>query len=426
MKTKTKGGDGAVLAAPVTVGAVTVRPWKPGKVMLDFTLPNGMRPRPIVAATTSAAAQNMASQIATAIEAQRLGIASDDPMTMVLKFQGKQTGPAHTKSITISEAIAEAIERGSHARPYVKRDYRRKANQFVRWFAATHPALSNRWESVRFDVLQEYANSLAKLSHSARHVRWVPISLTARYWAARDPELYRNHCVLVRFPEGRRQEVGAVLPAASVEPFFAALRELQPSLYPLAALTVLAGLRVTEAASLRFCDVDLVAGTVTVTDTGTHVPKNHSSWRTIALSKMAHRALREIMQPIQPIDRSAPLFLTARGCDLNFHNINVSWTRFLKYLNRLEGGVHKTPAGSFSRLPGWSLRGGRRTFATIALKGDADRELLKRYLGHTAGDMLGEHYQKTDLADMKKVAAAFDLGFVNQLSTVAEPISEAV
>lgn len=72
------------------------------------------------------------------------------------------------------------------------------------------------------------------------------------------------------------------------------------------------------------------------------------------------------------------------------------------------GGPYRRPEatqGKASVHPGAKLRA---AFATMAGKAGAPDRLLKAYLGHSSGDILGGHYRKINLDELRTVSGAMD------------------
>jgi integrase len=408
-----KSAAPAQLTESQHVDGVTVRPWKPGKVQLDFPLPDGSRPRPIIKAPDTYAALQAAKDVATCLDAQRRGIAVEDPMEVVARLQGRKT--RRTDVLAIGAAIECAITHGSQARPEWKHELRLNADLFTTWLKANRAQMANDWAALDYGAVQEYVGTLAHLSSDRATHRLAPIRLAAMYWTRQKPHLYHDITAGVRMPEGKPKGAIVTLSPAQVPKFLEHVQNLQPSLYPLAALSIYAGLRVYESAHLRACDVDLKAGTIRVTDTETHTPKNKGSYRTLPVGSHALAVLKSAPQPIA---KEAALFLTPSGLPWVKKRLDDAWKRFLRALDKHNETLEE--AKRFTIPEGFTMRGGRRTFSTLARKGGANRVLLQCYLGHAAADVLGQHYDAVDATDLATVPAAFELGFCgNVLSTAS-------
>jgi integrase len=179
-------------------------------------------------------------------------------------------------------------------------------------------------------------------------------------------------------------------------------------------LQALCGLRVLEAAALRVQDVDLKAGTVTVTDTGHHKPKTRDSYRTIPVCSEALAALRHAIDGQKVRPTNGEIFTNQKGHRWVKDALTLRWGRTLahaaaepKRIKREGTGKPLTlnPHGlGMARLGAIPARKLRAAFATMAGQLGAPDRLLKAYLGHSSGDMLGGHYRRIDLDELRLVS----------------------
>jgi len=172
-----------------------------------------------------------------------------------------------------------------------------------------------------------------------------------------------------------------------------------PDLWPIACLQALAGLHVYEAMALRAQDVDLNAGTVTVTDTGHHKPKTRDSFRAIPICNEVAQALRAALtgQTVRPASRE--LFTNRKGNLWVKNAIGLCWRRTLRRAARDLGMARLT------EVPPRKLRA---AFSTMAGRLKVPDRLLKAYLGHSSGDVLGGHYRRIDLDELRLVSEAMN------------------
>lgn len=63
-------------------------------------------------------------------------------------------------------------------------------------------------------------------------------------------------------------------------------------------------------------------------------------------------------------------------------------------------------------LRGFPPRKLRATFSTLAYLLGAEDRLLKRCLGHSSQDILGAHYLRIDIEDLRRIPALFDADWV--------------
>jgi integrase len=189
--------------------------------------------------------------------------------------------------------------------------------------------------------------------------------------------------------EGWRPAVG-VWTAAQTAQFLAQVRGHR--LYALFHLVALRGLRRGEAAGLRWSDLDLDAGTLTVTGQLQQLggrlvagpPKSDAGRRVIALDKTTIMALRE-HQARQQAERDAAgtrwtqtgyVFTSAVGKP-------VAPDRMTRLFRELVAG---------SGLPPVTLHGLRHGAATLALAAGADLKVVQDQLGHSTVVLTADTY----------------------------------
>ena len=294
---------------------------------------------------------------------------------------------------TIAEGLAEAIGLANTLEA-TRKERARRAMKFVEWLAEHHPGVKT-WDQLRPGMVQAYAVQLERAGKAFDTVRLdvAPIKLTWRYMADNYPDLVRPMPRIKLTPAPPR-EIECLEPA-EVAVLLEWLRDNAPNLWPMACLQALAGLRMLEAARLREQDVDLAAKTVTVTDTGFHRPKTRSSYRTIPVCDEVVASLRVAMtaQKIKPA--TGELFTNSRGDLWQRTALGHRWT------NTLRRFVRHTDNPRFAQIPARKLRA---AFVTMAgLLGVPDR-LLKVYVGHSPGDILGAHYRRVDVAELRTVS----------------------
>jgi integrase len=177
------------------------------------------------------------------------------------------------------------------------------------------------------------------------------------------------------------------------------LRKNEPGLYPMGVLASLAGLRMLEAAALRRQDIDFERSTVEITDTGEHVPKTASSYRVIPVCSEVLDALRVHLDGLKVIPATGELFRNRIGRVWGPDGLSRKWGKALAKASE------KTKVERFGEIPTHRLRS---SFATMARELGADRDTLKRYLGQSPGDILGDHYLKIDLDGMRSVSGLME------------------
>jgi integrase len=136
------------------------------------------------------------------------------------------------------------------------------------------------------------------------------------------------------------------------------------------------GLRVSEAANLRICDVDLDVGILTILETKFHkdrlVPVNN---------EFLHQLKEYSIENLKSKDKNSPFFPTSTG---NFYNVHSIYGAFRKFL--WDAGISHGGRGRGPRVHDI-----RHTFAVHCLRKwvlagddlDAAVPYLAAYMGHT-------------------------------------------
>jgi integrase len=201
--------------------------------------------------------------------------------------------------------------------------------------------------------------------------------------AVNDGLIQRNVASLVAAPRVERRQL-AVLTPAEIRSFLAAAEQ-----DPHGALWTLllgSGLRLGEALALRWQDLDLTAGTLTVTGSLRPVdgrirqpdqqrlarvePKTDSGWRTIALPTTVLTALtahRTAIADQKARSLAGYVFTTPRGTPIDPKNANRLFCRFLE-----ANGLRRTRVHDL-----------RHTAASIMLASGATFDDVRRHLGHS-------------------------------------------
>jgi len=189
--------------------------------------------------------------------------------------------------------------------------------------------------------------------------------------------------------EGWRPAVG-VWTAAQTAQFLAQVRGHR--LYALFHLVALRGLRRGEAAGLRWSDLDLDAGTLTVAGQLQQLggrliagpPKSDAGRRVIALDKTTITALRE-HRTRQQAERAAA---GTRWAETGYAFTTVTGTPFRP--DRMTRQFAKLVAAS--GLPPVTLHGLRHGAATLALAAGADLKIVQDQLGHSTITLTADTY----------------------------------
>lgn len=144
---------------------------------------------------------------------------------------------------------------------------------------------------------------------------------------------------------------------------------------PLVAVLVLAGLRISEACALRWRDVDLATGRLTVR----HGSKTAAGQRHIDLLPLLRDELLEHRARVRPDDPEAPVFVTARGRQRDRTNARQRVILpVIERANELLAGRELAP------LPeGLTAHKLRHTFASLLAACGEDPAYVMAQIGHT-------------------------------------------
>lgn len=297
----------------------------------------------------------------------------------------------------IGNALAEAI-RLRNTIPATQKERAGRAMQFVKWLAENHPTVKT-WDQLRPAIVQSYVVALERNGKAFDSVRLAlaPIKLAWRYMAENYSEMIKP-LPKIKLTRPPKREIEC-LNAAEVAALLDWLKVNAADIYAMAALAALAGLRQLEAAALRACDVDLSAGTVSINGDGIHKPKTRDSYRVLSLCSEALDAARGAMQNQRIVPTGGELFVNSEGEPWKREALSVRWTRTLRKASQALGKP---------RLAQIPAKGLRRSFATMASRLGVSDRLLKAYLGHSAGDMLGGHYRRIDMAELRTVSGAME------------------
>lgn len=235
------------------------------------------------------------------------------------------------------------------------------------------------------------------LAHDSIRLRLVPIESAWRRMHADYPERIKAPAIL-KLATPPRREIECLEPI-ELAALLDWLKVHKPNLWVMGCLMGLAGLRMLETAALRVQDVDLKARTITITETPHHKPKTRDSYRTIPVCGEALEALKAAMAGQRVRPATGELFTDAKGDPWKKTALSHRWT----YTMRRAACV-----SDITRLTQIPARKLRAAFASLAGRLGAQDRILKTYLGHSAGDVLGNHYMRIGLADMRTVSDAMN------------------
>jgi integrase len=316
--------------------------------------------------------------------------------------------------LPIRKALVEAIRAGGGQESHKARQLK-GTNAFMAFMSREYPDVAG-WGEVRPSMVAAWVRELQESGRAYDTVRLLlaPVRHASRFWSLEDPDLYRDVAKLARVKLERTDPKAVhALDPEQAKALLAWLRVNNRPLWPLAVLAAMAGLRQLEAAAVRRADLDLDAGTVTVTKTALHAPKNRASYRTIPLHPEAVETLRTYLadSPVRDLDPEQPLFLSRTHQPWTMSALLQAWRRALRNMT--------LPAG-------FTAHHLRATFATLARRGGADSRYLQAFLGHSRGDVLGEHYERITTEDLRaKVVAAFATEWIGKVASERQQTGNA-
>jgi len=179
----------------------------------------------------------------------------------------------------------------------------------------------------------------------------------------------RNPCDSVDSPKGYRGEI-MPLDKKQVQVLLATAKETQPRLYALYVLGVTTGLRQSELIGLRWSDLDMEGARLTVKRSvfkgKVNAPKTARSGRTVLLTSLAVRALRE--HNLNHRIGDSWVFSTRNGTPLDCGNLHRDyWKPLLRRAGLPDVTFHAAT---------------RHTCATLLLGQGVNLKLVADLLGH--------------------------------------------
>jgi integrase len=324
-------------------------------------------------------------------------------------------------TLSVHDALAESI-RLSKQRPYIRKDSTRRAALFEKWLKENFRGVKT-WDQVQPGMVQAYVNSLEErgLAYDTVKNHLKPVKAAWRHMAENYPDQVRP-LPTIKIQKRKVKAIQCLNPG-EVSELLAWLRVKSPALWPVATLQALVGLRMLEATSLRRQDIDFQRGTIEVTETDHHAPKTLSSHRVIPVCEEVLETLREHIEGMKVLPATGELFLNRKG---------NAWTAMgisLKFRRALSKAAKRLRLSRLGEIPPHRLRA---SFATMAARLDVPDRLVKRYLGHSATDVLGNHYQVVEDSEMREVSSQMGTwrklitraNFGNNLATSGDEIQE--
>lgn len=322
-----------------------------------------------------------------------------------------------SKSPGLREGITDAIEK-ARTRKGTETEAERKrwAGLFCDWIDENYPHVS-LFSELLPSMVQDYVLQLEQSGKAFDTVRLAvaPIKLAWRKFAEDYPDIIRPLPRIRQTRPGRREV--ACLEPDEVLALLGWLKAHEREIWGIAALRALAGLRTLEAAALRWRDVDLEAGAVTITKTDHHEPKSLDSWRTVPLCPLAAEILREAAGRPPEDAPNAEIFANGKGKPWTARALAVHFRRALRHA-AAEPETYKRPKTgkpwtrnrhglNMPRLAGRAGQKLRAFFATTAGRAGIQDRLIKAYIGHAPDDVLGAHYRAVSAKELKGVAQTF-------------------
>lgn len=312
-------------------------------------------------------------------------------------YEGKGYLAKRRSIPTVEEGFVESIAL-THTRDETRRERARTARAFVQWLAAKYPA-AKTWAELQPKMILAYKIELERrgLARDTVRLNLEPIRLAWRRMSEDYPNLIRP-LARIEIKAARKSGVEC-LESGEAAALLDWMKINLPGLWPMAVLQATCGLRMLEACHAREQDVDFERGTVTVAATALHVPKTDRSHRTIPVCREALEALRSAAgsQKVRPA--TGELFVRPMGGCWNVEALSRAFRAALRRA-AVEIGNPRLAA-----IPARKLRA---SFATTASRLGAPDRALKAYLGHSSGDVLGEHYRRIDQTDLKTVSDAME------------------
>jgi len=314
---------------------------------------------------------------------------------------------------TVQAAVKEAIKHTS-ANERTRADYSSRYNGFSDYLTEKAPGVQS-WTEVTEAVIENYIQHCRRegISHETLKSRVFVLRMTSDFMSRTYPSQYRNITARLKLrrtdpPKAEREAKDVILSLVQYRAMLKWLKENAPMFYVLAILQGSAGLRMLEGCYLREQDLDPDAGTITITESSAHKPKNRPSFRTIPVAPVVVQALQGWIGGLKVRHAEGFMFLPTRGWRgrmkakseearagvLTRDRISHLW---VDAVNAAREAKVDLPAGFIPR----KLRG---TFVTAMRKAGADFEILQRYIGHAPASILSAHYDEIDMDRLKAVA----------------------
>jgi len=324
-------------------------------------------------------------------------------------FQGRLRGRA---GHTIADLVLEAV-RHTNATEQTRKDYLRRYNAFAAYLRENAPGVT-AWGDVTTAVLENYLEHCRRegMAHDSIRLRLFVLRLASSYAARVYPNVYRDAAAAVRL---RRRANGApgteskkeILSPEQMRGLLGWLEKKAPMVHVWATLQGLCGLRLFEAAYLREGDIDFEGGTLAVSESDAHRPKNASSYRTIPVCGETLRVLRGWITGARVQHMSGYLFVPQRA---SYGRVGAKSTAarvgaFTQDAICHFWGKALSKARLALDLPARFVpRKLRASFVTALRSAGADLALVQKYVGHRPLTVLSAHYDDVTLDRLRVLA----------------------
>lgn len=326
-------------------------------------------------------------------------------------FTGRMRG---TIGHVLKDAVIEAIAH-SDANQKTREDYLYHFNAFAEYVDAKAKGVKS-WSDVTEQVLENYVKHCRKrsLAHDTIRLRLYTLRLTSSYMSRTYPGQYRDIAAAIRLrrkdpPKAEIERERTILSPTQFLDLFEWLEENAPMVHVWATLQGLCGLRMFEAAYLREQDIDFEKGTITITKTSAHKPKNRSSYRRIPVCPTVMRVLKYWVLGLKVRHHEGYLFFPQRARSGRGYARSQA-TRVGAFsrdrVMHLWSDAIRVARNEGREIPEkFTGRHLRSSFITMMREAGADFELLQRYVGHAPSTVLSAHYDKIDLERLRQIAS---------------------
>lgn len=305
----------------------------------------------------------------------------------VLVDRGIDPRQERKQTVAQGTSLADAYKLFMESRELAKRtryDYKRYFDMLEDWHSSPLAKIDGGMVSARYRKIAASSSGKAQASSVMRFLRSLMNFAQATYGKTVLPE--NPVAVLTSRREWLRDTARTDhLRTHEIKPFLDAVRALpNPTMAAYIEFVLLSGARRSEAATLKWRDVDTRGKVLTFTD-----PKNHID-RTIPIT----RRVEELLKQLSDQRMGGYVFATV-GKDGKPTHLNEPRKAMLRANKAAESKV--------------TVHGLRRTFATVLESLDCPAYPLKVLLGHSLkGDVTTEHYTQIGVERVRPWAEKLD------------------